>query len=72
MFAKTNFRDINFDMDLFLQIAKSRFSTWIIFAIGKIDFKNFGFKKKSKKDKKDKKLILVDLCKINLSENLSR
>ena len=35
---KTNFPDINFDGDLFSQIAKSRFFAGFIFAIGKVCF----------------------------------
>ena len=35
-FANTNFRDINFELDLFSQIAKSRFFACILFAFAKI------------------------------------
>ena len=44
---KTNFPDINFDGDLFSQIAKSRFFAWIYLLA--IVFKNFGFLEKKKK-----------------------
>ena len=35
IFAKTNFQDINFDADLFSDIAKSQFFAWVYFRNGK-------------------------------------
>ena len=68
-FSKANFRGTNFDMDLFWQIAKSRFFAWIYFRYWKNLFlKTFVF---SEKTSKDKEIVSVDLCQINLLENYS-
>ena len=52
-FAKTSFRDINFDVDLFSQIAKSRFLAWIYFHNWKNLFLKTLFLREKEKNIKD-------------------
>ena len=55
---KNNCRDIHFDVDLSLEIKKSRFFIWIYFLqLEKFVFKDFGLEEKIKKHKKIKRLL---------------